>query len=147
VASAVIHPDGAVKSARSQAPLMVGAAMTPEVSRIVERSCRNCHSERTEWPLYSYVAPLSWLIERDVHEARSHMNLSHWDAYTESQQVDLLTKMGVAVRNRRMPLPKYLQLHPEAKLSDDDVAKLSAWVIGERRRVRVSIQSKAMPEE
>jgi hypothetical protein len=70
------------------------------------------------------------------------MNLSHWDGYTEEQRVDLLTKMGVQVRNRRMPLPQYLRLHPEARLSNDDVARINAWVQGERRRLRASIQAK-----
>jgi hypothetical protein len=82
------------------------------------------------------------MIENDVHSGRSHMNLSRWDAYTEEQKVELLTEMGVEVRNRRMPLPKYLQLHPLARLSNDDVAHIIAWVQGERRRLRASIQAK-----
>ena len=49
------------------------------------------------WPLYSYVAPLSWMIEKDVRSGRSHMNLSHWDAYSEDQKVELLTNVGLEV--------------------------------------------------
>ena len=142
IASVAIHPYGQVKGTRSSAPLFSDAESDSGVNRIFERSCQNCHSERTEWPWYSYIAPLSWMIENDVHSGRSHMNLSHWDAYTEERQVELLTKMGVEVRNRRMPLPKYLQLHPQARLSNDDVASINAWVQSERRRVRASIQSK-----
>ncbi len=142
IASALIHPYGPVKGPRSHAPLLTGAEANSDVTRILEWSCGNCHSDRTEWPWYSYVAPLSWLIENDVHSGRSHMNLSNWDTYTEDQQVELLTKMGVEVRNRRMPLPKYLQLHPQARLSNDDFGRINAWVQGERRRVRASIQAK-----
>jgi hypothetical protein len=69
------------------------------------------------------------------------MNLSHWDAYSEERKVELLTKMGVEVRNRRMPLPKYLQLHPQARLSNDDLARINSWVQSERRRLRASIQA------
>ena len=142
VASSLIHPYGSVKSKRSGAPLLAGAEANPVVAGIFERSCQNCHSERTEWPWYSYVAPLSWLIEKDVNNGRSHMNLSHWDEYAADQQVELLTKMGVEVRNRRMPLPKYLQIHPQARLSDREVAQLYTWVQTERRRLRAPFQSK-----
>src|SRR5580658_6847091 len=41
------HPYGPVKTARSSAPLMAGAGVTSEVTGIFERSCQNCHSERT----------------------------------------------------------------------------------------------------
>ncbi|MCU1233029.1 MAG: cytochrome [Candidatus Solibacter sp.] len=142
IASAIVHPYGAVKGTRSLAPLLTGAEANSDVARIFERSCENCHSDRTEWPWYSYVAPLSWMIENDVHRGRSHMNLSHWDAYTEEQKVELLTKIGVEVRNRRMPLPKYLQLHPQARLSNDDLARINVWVQSERRRLRASIQER-----
>jgi len=142
IASGIIHPYGPVKTTRSGAPLLTGTAIDSDVARILERSCGNCHSERTEWPWYSYVAPLSWMIENDIHRGRGHMNLSHWDGYTGEQKVDLLTKMGVEVRNRRMPLPQYLRLHPEARLSNDEVARINAWVQGERRRLRASIQAK-----
>jgi hypothetical protein len=142
VASSFIHPHGPVKTTRSNAPLIAGAVAPSEVTGILERSCQNCHSGRTEWPWYSYVAPLSWLIEGDVHDGRSHMNLSDWGAYTEEQKVELLTKMGVEVRNHRMPLPKYLKLHPQAALSADDVTRLYTWAQDERRRVKASIRSR-----
>lgn len=143
LASAFVHPYGLVKRTRSAAPLLTSSEANPEITRIFERSCQNCHSERTEWPWYSYVAPLSWMIEKDVRSGRSHMNLSHWDAYSEDQKVDLLIKVGVEVRNRRMPLPKYLNLHPQARLSNDDVTQLYKWVQSERRRLRASIQLKS----
>jgi hypothetical protein len=88
---------------------------------------------------------MSWLIENDVHGARSHMNLSHWDQYSLEERVELLTKMGVEVRNRRMPLPKYLQLHPAARLSDDEVARIYAWAHTERRRLKITNDSKVKP--
>src|ERR1700757_4452183 len=79
VASALVHPFG--RTSNSVEPLLVGADVDPALVRVLEKSCQNCHSERTQWPWYSYVAPLSWLIERDVHNGRSHMNLSDWAAY------------------------------------------------------------------
>jgi hypothetical protein len=64
---------------------------------------------------------MSWMIEKDVSSARIHMNLSRWQDYTVEQRIDLLTGMAVEVRNRKMPLPKYLNIHSEARLSAEDI--------------------------
>ena len=135
------HPFGAVKSQASMEPLLAGAEVNAGVMNVFERSCQNCHSERTHWPWYSYVAPFSWLIEADVHAGRSHMNLSHWSGYSVDRQAEILTRLGAEVRNRKMPLPRYLQLHPEAGLSDAEVEQLYTWAHKERSRLKTMIDS------
>ena len=136
--ASLIHPFGRVKQERSDLPLFMGAGAPPEIASLVERACQNCHSERTEWPWYSYVAPMSWLIENDVSTARMHMNLSRWKDYTVEQRVDLLTRMAVEVRNRKMPLPKYLKMHAEARLSSEEVQQLYSWAHRERKRLKAA---------
>jgi hypothetical protein len=79
---------------------------------------------------------MSWMIEKDVHGARTHMNLSRWQDYTVEQRIDLLTRLAVEVRNRKMPLPRYVTMHSEARLSDEDVQQLDSWAHRERTRVR-----------
>src|SRR5579863_4366221 len=59
IASVSIHPSGAVRSVASNRELLAGAEVDPAVLQVVERSCQNCHSEKTEWPWYSRVAPMS----------------------------------------------------------------------------------------
>jgi hypothetical protein len=132
----LVHPFGTVKGRWSPQPLFAGVQADPAVLRIVGKSCQSCHSDRTEWPWYSYVAPLSWMIESDVHQGRSHMNLSHWDEYSPEKQSELLTRIAAAVRSRQMPLPRYLQVHPDARLSDADVDLLYQWARSERKRVK-----------
>jgi predicted Fe-S protein YdhL (DUF1289 family) len=138
-----VHPYGPVKGLKSDRPLLDDAAINSAIAQVLERSCQNCHSERTEWPWYSYVAPVSWLVEKDVKNGRSHLDMSRWEAYTPDEQVEILTKLGVEVRNRRMPLPQYVRLHPDAKLSDEDVQQLYAWVHGERRRLKTLVASRS----
>jgi hypothetical protein len=134
-ASAFVHPFGRIKARRSNEPLFAGAETTPELTRVFEQSCQNCHSERTDWPWYSYVPPLSWLIENDVSQARSHMNLSRWPDYTTDRQVKILSRLGAEVRNHLMPLPRYVRLHPEARLADSEVRQIYEWAHRERRRL------------
>jgi cytochrome c len=136
--ASMVHPFGRVKDTVSAAPLLADASAPPEVVAIMTKACQNCHSEKTEWPLYSRVAPMSWMIEKDVSEARSHMNLSRWNSYDSSQRQDLLSRIGSMVRNHKMPLSRYLLLHPEARLSDSDVDQLYQWTRYERKRLRVA---------
>ena len=138
LASVSVHPFGATRESVSDNPLLAGASVDPAVIQIVERSCQNCHSEKTEWPWYSYVAPMSWLIEKDVHEGRSHMNLSHWSEYDTAKQGEILARLSAVVRSRQMPLPRYLRLHPSAQLSDAEIDLISQWTRAERRRLKTA---------
>ena len=100
LASLLVHPFGAVKGPTSTNLLLAGAVVDSETVQIVERSCQNCHSEKTDWPWYSYVAPVSWLVENDVHKARSHMNLSGWDQYSRAEKQYHLAELAGAGRCR-----------------------------------------------
>ena len=56
------------------------------VSATLERACYDCHSNRTVWPWYSAIAPVSWLVADDVEEGRKHLNFSEWGTYTRKRQ-------------------------------------------------------------
>jgi hypothetical protein len=134
--SLLVHPSGTVKTYTSSKRLLAGSEVDPGVLHIMEKSCQNCHSERTEWPWYSYVAPMSWLIEKDVCQGRSHLNLSRWDEYDLPNQRQILAEMAVVLRNRQMPLPRYTLLHPGAKPSEREYDQIYQWVKAERLRLR-----------
>jgi hypothetical protein len=136
LASALVHPDGPVKATQSNEPLLSGAEIGPAAKAILERSCQNCHSEKTDWPIYSYIAPMSWLVEGDVSQARSHMNLSHWGDYSVEQKEQLLASIGAMVRSGKMPPARYTAIHTDAKLSAEDSARIYEWAHAERRRLK-----------
>jgi len=92
---------------------------SPQTRELVRRACFDCHSNETQWPWYSWVAPVSWLVEHDVAEAREHLNFSEWDR--EQKDADDAAEM---VEEREMPLWYYLPAHPEARLSDAERAAL-----------------------
>jgi hypothetical protein len=137
VVSFFIHPFGRVKAAVSPKPLFSGATIDAPVVNVMQRSCESCHSEQTAWPWYSYVPPASWMVEKDVHEGREHFNMSHWDEYSAQKQTEILSEISANVRNKQMPLPRYLLLHSEAKLSDADISLIDHWSHAERKRLRV----------
>jgi len=82
---------------------------------------------------------MSWLIEKDVHDARDAMNLSRWNDYDSNRRRQILTELGSLVRNHVMPPRRYLLLHPEARLSDSETDALYSWTQAERKRLRVPV--------
>jgi Haem-binding domain len=137
LASLFVHPGRRVKAAGGGSETILGGAgANPAVVAIVGRSCQNCHSEKTEWPWYSYIAPMSWLIENDVTVARRHMNVTNWQDYSPAEKIERLSNIAPLVRNRIMPPKRYVILHPEAKLSADDINQLATWTQDERRKLR-----------
>jgi len=138
LASVFVHPLSHKPSDRASAPLLPGADVPPIVADVFGHACVNCHSERTHWPWYSHVAPLSWLVESDVKHAREHFNLSRWDSLQEVDQRMLLTAIATVIENREMPPHRYVVLHPEAKLSADNSVRVIEWTRAERRRLRAS---------
>lgn len=125
IAAQAIRPD------RSNPPSVAGASLmthaTPEVAAILNRACRDCHSNETRWPWYTNVAPTSWFVANHVNHAREHFNYSQWTAIDADEQDQLLGGMCSLAERGRMPLPSYLIVHREAKLSPADVKTLCAW--------------------
>jgi hypothetical protein len=139
LASAFVHPVPHEATDRATAPLLLGADIPPSVADVFAHACVNCHSEKTQWPWYSHVAPVSWLVENDVKHAREHLNLSRWDGLQDVDQRMLLTAIATVIENREMPPHKYVVLHPEAKLSADDSVRVIEWTRAERHRLRASV--------
>jgi Haem-binding domain len=92
---------------------------------VLDRSCRDCHSNATVWPWYTEVAPLSWLMARGVSEGRRAVNFSEWGTYSPSQQRVLLAASCDDASAGRMPGP-WTWLHPEARLSSQDIETICA---------------------
>ena len=107
-----------------------------EVAQIFDRSCRDCHSNDTRWPLYSQIAPMSWLVTYDVREGRDHFNYSEWTSIDPDDQDKLLGAVCNLTKRSRMPQWQYVVLHWNAKLAPEDVTTLCTW----SEKVRDTIQ-------
>jgi mono/diheme cytochrome c family protein len=82
------------------------------------QTCGDCHSNESVWPWYSNIAPVSWLIQRDVDGGREEFNISEWNRKQEGDEAFEVFKEG------EMPLKPYLLMHPEARLSDQETDAL-----------------------
>ena len=86
-----------------------------ETASLFHRACYDCHSNRTTWPWYSNVAPVSWLVQNDVDGGRSHMNFSQWDQLQRHAK-----DVAQEVNQGDMPPWYYLPMHPNARLIDSE---------------------------
>jgi Haem-binding domain len=96
---------------------------TAEAEAQARSACYDCHSNETEWPWYSYVAPLSWLVRDDVDRGREALNFSDWG--TDDADVDP-GDAADAVEDGSMPPDRYVRLHPDVRLSDGERRALIA---------------------
>jgi hypothetical protein len=86
---------------------------SPDTRALVHRACFDCHSNETIWPWYAHVAPMSWLLQRDVNEGRSHLNFTEWD-HRQKHAKDVAAE----VKQGDMPPWFYLPMHPLARLTE-----------------------------
>lgn len=100
-----------------------------DVVQVLDRACRDCHSNETDWPWYSNVAPVSWLVIDHVNHGRSHFNYSDWRQYPPHEAVRLLKQTCELAREQSMPLRSYTLVHRHARLSATDVEALCAWAL------------------
>jgi hypothetical protein len=101
--------------------------VTPEVTAVLDRACRDCHSNDTIWPWYSNVAPISWLVIDHVRSGRRHFNYSEWAAYGPDKERELLQEICEETRDGSMPVGSYTLVHRDARLSEADVLALCTW--------------------
>jgi hypothetical protein len=106
-------------SKTSTAKTHTAEMIDPQVGKILNRSCQDCHSNRTAWPWYSHVAPVSWVISKHVNEGREVLDFSKWENQPPSADERML--ICDAVSNGWMPLSGYTAIHRDAKLSSQDV--------------------------
>lgn len=137
---ACLVPLGKIAASGGHEPppnLVQGVTGDPAVARILARSCQDCHSDRTRWPWYGHIPPASWMLNYDVAAARSRMDFSRWGQYSLDDKRQALTEIAAELRTNRMPPGRYLLMHPNARLSADKIALISAWTLSERHKLRM----------
>jgi hypothetical protein len=122
-------------------PVIQGEALEatgqiPEnVKAILSRSCADCHSNETKYPWYSSIQPGAWFLKDHIDEGRRELNLSVWKTYEPRRQRKKLSEICEQVRAREMPLPSYLWIHWDSKMSDEDIQTLCEWTEQESAKV------------
>ena len=101
-----------------------------EITSILRNSCYDCHSNQTEWPLYSRIAPVSWFIINDVDSGREHLNFSDWGKYADALKEKKLKEIWEQINEDRMPPKAYTFLHPGSEIELNEKNTVKKWITG-----------------
>jgi len=88
-----------------------------KMGRVLHTSCYNCHSNNTDYPWYSKVQPVGWVLENHINNGKAELNLSEFGSYSVRKQKSKLKSMANQIEKDEMPLSSYTFIHHEARLS------------------------------
>jgi hypothetical protein len=123
----VFPPSRSNPPVNAEREITTAMKVDPDALRVLDRSCNDCHSDRTVWPWYSQIAPVSWVVASDVSNGRRHMNFSEWGTYPDYKQKDLLSEMCKLVTDHGMPPFSYALTHRSARLTESDEQSICSW--------------------
>ena len=100
-----------------------------DVGHLLEVSCNDCHSNKTEYPWYSNIQPVAWWLNNHVTDGKRHLNFSNFTKLPLAIQNHKFEEIVEMVDEQEMPIPSYTYfgLHPEADLSKEQQEKIMAW--------------------
>jgi hypothetical protein len=125
VGAQLIRPERANPPSDASHAIQAEAGSSNRLVAVLDRACRDCHSNRTVWPWYTQIAPASWLMARGVAEGRKAVNFSEWASYQPDVQRRLLLASCQDVSTGKMP-GVWTLLHPETRLSAQDIETICA---------------------
>ena len=121
----LVRPERANPPTDASRTIQAHVGSASRLVAILDRACRDCHSNATVWPWYTQIAPLSWLMAYGVKKGRDAVNFSDWAAYPPDLQRAMLVASCQDVSAGKMPGP-YTLLHPETRLSTQDIETICA---------------------
>lgn len=130
-----IRPDFTNPPVNAADTLENSAQLPDNVKQILNRSCADCHSNETKYPWYSKIQPSAWFLKDHIDEGRHELNLSVWNTYEPRRKKRKLDEICEQVESREMPLPSYLWIHGDAKMSDEDIKTLCDWTKSESTKI------------
>lgn len=99
-----------------------------DVAKMLKAACYDCHSHETVYPWYSRIQPVGWWLLGHVNNGKDELNFSEWTNYSSEKQAHKLAESIELIEERHMPLKSYTWTHPDAVLSDEDIATLNKWL-------------------
>ncbi len=101
--------------------------MDPELKDMFQKACYDCHSNQTKYPWYSRVQPVGWWLQNHIKEGKAELNFHEFGTYTIARKYKKLEETIKEVKDGYMPMPSYLWMHPEARLTAQEKEKINIW--------------------
>ena len=97
------------------------------MANLIKSACYDCHSYHTSYPWYANIAPASFFLQGHINGGREEMNFSEWGTFSKEKKQHKLEECAEMVRDGKMPMKSYTNLHPEARLTDIQKESLVQW--------------------
>ena len=116
---------------RPSIPVKQAAAelqVPPDIKNVLEKDCYSCHSDQRRLAWFDQIVPAYWLVRHDILTAREHLNFSTLGSKPAAAQKATLYEAVNMIQLGAMPLPSFLKLHPEAKVTAEEISLLKGYL-------------------
>jgi hypothetical protein len=137
-----IRPHKNISQKQSSGEITTSFTVPKNVQEVLQTSCYDCHSNSTRYPWYAEVQPVGWWLNNHIDDGKRKVNFSEFAAYPLRRQYRKFDEMIKQVNGGEMPLPSYLFIHTEAKLSQGQKDAFIAWA----NAMRDSMQAHYPPD-
>jgi hypothetical protein len=115
------------KIANPKNDIVFSLQIPTNVKQKIVNACYDCHSEKTAYPFYNRIAPVSWMLARHIREGKEHLNFSAWANYDKKKQIKLLGDICDEITAGEMPVKSYVLMHSRAVINKKELADICAW--------------------
>lgn len=122
------RPNKNVQSVSNYHDFLVHEKAPRRIISLIQNSCYNCHSNKTEYFWYDNIAPISWYVDNNISIAKEHLNFSIWAVEDYRNKRAHLSRMANSIRKNTMPALSYELIHPSAKLNKEEKQKILDWL-------------------
>lgn len=98
------------------------------VQSVLQTACYDCHSNNTNYPWYSNIQPMAWMMARHINNGKSKLNFSDFGSYTSRRQISKLKDIANQIKDDEMPLSSYKIVHKNARLSKEQKSLIIDWM-------------------
>ena len=102
--------------------------VSDSVQAVLTKACYDCHSNNTNYPWYSTIQPIGWLLAKHIKQGKAVLNFSEFGNYSKRKQLSKLTGIANSIKDNTMPLPSYKWMHKNARLTDTEKELLIKWI-------------------
>jgi len=100
------------------------------INQLLETSCYDCHSNNTNYPWYSNLQPLAWVLEHHIDEGKEELNFSEFGSYSNRRKRNKLKSIVNQIKKDQMPLSSYTLLHGDARFSENEKTEIVEYIDG-----------------
>jgi hypothetical protein len=97
------------------------------VLNVLKNACYDCHSNNTDYPWYSNIQPMAWIMAHHIKQAKKQLNFSDFGSYSQRRKISRLDGIANSIKDDIMPLKSYKIMHKSAQLNTDEKSILIKW--------------------